>query len=76
MNIGEKRSVVEGIKPVPGGKSLIIVSAVEIESFYILFDDFDEFQVGKIVGDTEPAFVIGVHAIDNFIILNFEFLYF
>ncbi len=39
VDVCKERCIVKGVKPGPGGESLIIVKAIELQSFDIALDD-------------------------------------
>lgn len=74
IDVAEERCVVVGIVPSPGGKSVIVILAVELQSLDVFLDDMFELGGASPVLDVKSALIVAVDAVDNLIILNFELL--
>lgn len=64
----------ERVEPSPGRQSFVIVLAIKFQAFNVLLDDFRKFEVVLYVLDIEPTLIIGIDAVDYFLVLYLELL--
>ena len=64
----------EGIEPIPWGKSFVVVLTVKLKSFDILLDDHYKLQAFVFICDIEPTFIVIANTLHYLIVLNLEFL--
>ena len=72
VNISQEGSVVEGVVPTPGRETFVVILTIEMKTFYVLFDDFDEVNTVFLVVNIKSAFVVVANALDYLVILNFK----
>lgn len=64
----------ERVEPSPGRQSFVIVLAIKFQALNVLLDDFNKFDVVLDVLDIEPTLIIGIDAVDYFLVLHLELL--